>query len=86
MLLELVEDIVEGHGGERPHINDVIHELEDESLSNRRDNSLRDRALIAIGPSSNTHNGDLNPAPTGIFLPQDVGEATFSDPEAGGGQ
>ena len=52
MLLELVKDMVEGHGGRHHHINDVIHELEDESLSNRMDSTLREQARIAIGSSS----------------------------------
>ena len=76
MLLKLVEKMVKECGGEHPHINDVIEELEDENLWNRMDGSLRDRALNAIGRSSDTHNGDL-----GIILPRVVGGATFSDPE-----
>ena len=48
MLLELVKDMIEGHGGKHPHINDVIEELEDESLSNRMNNDLRVKARIAI--------------------------------------
>ena len=53
-LLELVGKMVRGHGGERPHVNYVIQELEDNDLLNRMDSNLRDRALIAIGPSSHT--------------------------------
>jgi hypothetical protein len=54
MLLDLVEKMVEGHGGLNPHINEVIEELEDDDLRNRMDNSLRDRALDAIGLPSDT--------------------------------
>jgi hypothetical protein len=57
MLLDLVGKMVEGHGGEFPYINDVIQKLEDDNLWNGMDNSLRDRALTAIRPSSDTHNG-----------------------------
>ena len=63
MLLDLVEWMVNGHGGEHPHINDVIEELKDDNFWNRMDHSLRDRALSAIHPSSDTHNGGSNPAP-----------------------
>ena len=49
MLLDLVERMVEGHGGSLPHINEVIKELKDDDLRNRMDNSLRDEALDAIG-------------------------------------
>ena len=54
MLLDLVEKMVEGHGGLNPHINEVIRELEDDNLRNRMDNSLRDQALVAIGLPSDT--------------------------------
>jgi hypothetical protein len=54
MLLDLVEKMVEGHGGLNPHINEVIEELEDDDLRNRMDNRLRDRALDAIGLPSDT--------------------------------
>jgi hypothetical protein len=49
MLLDLVEKMVEGHGGLNPHINEVIRELEDDDLRHRMDNNLRDQALDAIG-------------------------------------
>jgi hypothetical protein len=53
MLLDLVEKMVEGHSrGPHPHIDDVILELEDDSLWNRMDNSLRDRALNVIYKSA----------------------------------
>ena len=69
MLLNLVEKMVKEHGGEHPHINDVIQELEDDNLWNRNriDGSLRDRALRAIGPPPDAHNGDA-----GMILPQGV--------------
>jgi hypothetical protein len=54
MLLDLVEKMVEGHEGSSPHINDVIRELEDDILRNRVDNNLRNKALIAISPPSDT--------------------------------
>ena len=54
MLLDLVGKMVKGHGGEYPHINDVIQELEDENLWNRMDNRLREEALRAIGVHSPT--------------------------------
>jgi hypothetical protein len=54
MLLDLVEKMVEGHSGLNPHINEVIEELEDDDFRNRMDNSLRDRALDAIGLPSDT--------------------------------
>jgi hypothetical protein len=50
MLLDLVGKMIGGHRGLNPHIDEVIEELEDESLRNRMDNSLRDQALDAIGP------------------------------------
>jgi hypothetical protein len=52
MLLDLVEKMVEGHGGLNPHINEVIEELENDNIWIRMDNNLRDRALIAICPPS----------------------------------
>jgi hypothetical protein len=52
MLLDLVGKMVEGHGDSHPHINEVVQELDDDNLWNRRDNSLRDRALNAIYPSA----------------------------------
>jgi hypothetical protein len=52
-LLGLVEKIVKGHQGEHDHINYVIQELKDDDLLNIMDSGLRDRALNAIGPSSN---------------------------------
>ena len=54
MLLDLVQRMVEGHGGSHDHINEVIKELEDDNLRNRMDNSLRDEALDAIDPSDTT--------------------------------
>ncbi|KAI0276113.1 hypothetical protein BGY98DRAFT_738108 [Russula aff. rugulosa BPL654] len=50
MLLDLVGKIVKGHGGLNPHINEVIDELEDDTLRNRMDNTLRDEALDAFLP------------------------------------
>jgi hypothetical protein len=44
------------------------------------DGTLRDRALSAIGPPPDTHNGDA-----GMILPQGIAGATFLDPEAGEG-
>ena len=52
MLLDLVKDMVKGHGGEHPHINDIIQELKDFNFWDRMDNSLRDKALRAIGSFS----------------------------------
>ena len=49
MLLDLVGKMIGGHRGLNPHIDEVIEELEDETLRNRMDNNLRDRALVAIG-------------------------------------
>ena len=80
MLLDLVGKMVEGHGGQFPHINDVIQELEDDNLWNRMDNHLQEIALSVIDPSPDTHNGDSNPAPARIILPQGAGGFT-SDPE-----
>ncbi len=54
MLLDLVGKIVEGHGGLNPHINEVIEELKNDNLRHRMDNTLRDQALDAIGPPSDT--------------------------------
>ena len=54
MLVDLVEKMVKGHGGKDPHITDIIQELEHDKLWNRVDNDLRDKALIAIRPSSDT--------------------------------
>ena len=54
MLLDLVGKMADGHGGLRPHINDIIQELEDKNLWNRMDTRLRDRALRTIIPSSDT--------------------------------
>ena len=48
--------MVEGHGGKHPHINDIIQELEDDNLWNRMDSRLREKALNAIGPSSEDSN------------------------------
>ena len=47
-LLDLVRNMVNGHGDLDPHIKEVIDELEDDSLRNRMDNNLRDQALDAI--------------------------------------
>ena len=81
-LLNLVEKMVKGHGGNHSHINDVIQELEDDNLWNRMDHGLRDKALSAIGPSSDTHSESRS-----IILHQGPGGATFLGPEAGlGGQ
>jgi hypothetical protein len=63
MLVDLVKRMVEGHGGLLLHIKDVIEELKDENSWNRMDHSLRDRALSAIDPSSDTHREGSNPAP-----------------------
>jgi hypothetical protein len=54
MLLDLVEKMVKGHGGEHSHIYEVIQELEDFNLWNRMDGRLRVKALRAIDPFSNT--------------------------------
>ena len=54
MLLDLVEKMVKGHRDLNPHIDEVIEELDDETLRNRMDNSLRDRAMAAIGPPPHT--------------------------------
>jgi hypothetical protein len=66
MLLNLVEKMVKEQGSQLPHINDVIEELQDISWT-RMDCTLRDRALSAIGPPPDTHNGDA-----GMILPQGV--------------
>ena len=62
MFLELVKDMVEGHAGKHPHINDVIHELENESLWGRMNSELRVKALSALVSSSEAHDEDSNPA------------------------
>jgi len=49
MLLDLVGNIVQGHGGSQPHINDITQELEDNNFRHRMDNDLRDKVLSAIG-------------------------------------
>ncbi len=54
MLMDLVKKMVEGHGGSHLHINEVIEELEDDDLRSRMNHSLRDQALVAIGPPSHT--------------------------------
>lgn len=54
MLLDLVGNMVEGQRGLDPYIDEVIDELEDETLRNRIDNSLRDQALVTIGLPPNT--------------------------------
>ena len=61
MFLELVKDMVEGHAGKYPHINDVIHELEDETLWSGMNSQLRVKALSAIVSSSEDHDEDSNP-------------------------
>ena len=81
MLLDLVGEMVKGHGGLLPHVNEAIQELEDDSLWNRMDNRLRDKVLWVINPFTDTPNGDSNSAPTILILPQGVGGFT-SDPEA----
>ena len=74
MLLELVKDMIKGHGDKHSHINDVIHELEDENLWNRMNSSLRERVWNAIVSSADT---DI----------QGPGGVAPSDPGAGlGGQ
>ena len=50
MLLDFVGKMVEGHDGKLHHVNDVIHELEDDGHQNRIDHVLRYRALRAICP------------------------------------
>jgi hypothetical protein len=50
MFLALVKKMVEGHRDPNPHINDAKQELEDDSLRDRMDNDLRDKALSAIRP------------------------------------
>ena len=69
MLLELVGKMVKGHGGRHPHINDIIRELEDDNLRNRMDSQLREKAMSAIGQSSE----DSNFAHPDIVLPQGLG-------------
>jgi hypothetical protein len=55
MLLDLLGKMIAGHSRDsHPHVNDVIQELEDDSLWNRMDNSLRDKALDAIYPSASS--------------------------------
>jgi hypothetical protein len=81
MLLDLVGKMVNGHGGEHSHINDVIQELKDENLLNRMDNRLREIALSTIRSSSDAHNEDPNPADTGIVWHPDVGGVTLLDLE-----
>ena len=49
MLLDLVGNMVRGHGGSQPHINYIMEELEDDSFRHRMDNNLRDKVLSAIG-------------------------------------
>ena len=87
MLLNLVGKMVNGHEGKHRHINSVIQELQDDNLLNRMDNFLRQSALTTIGPSSDTHSEDLNPANTGIVRHQIVGGVTLWGSETGeGGQ
>ena len=69
MLLDLVGKMVKGHGGNRPYINDIIRELEDDNLRNRMDKHLREEAMTAIGQSSK----DPNFAHPDIVLPQGLG-------------
>ena len=52
MLLDFVGEMVEGHGGLNPHINEVIDELEDENPRRLMNYSLRNKALSAICPPS----------------------------------
>ena len=74
MLLELVKDMIKGHGGNYQHINDVKRELEDEDLWNRMNSSLREKSLNAIASSADT---DV----------QGAGVVALLDPGAGvGGQ
>ena len=57
MLLDLVGKMVEGLGlqrGPHPHIDDLLYDLMDESLSNRMDIDLRDEALNTIHRSLTT--------------------------------
>ena len=49
LLLELVGNIMKGHGGSQPHMNDIIQELEDDNFEHRMDNDLRYKVLSAIG-------------------------------------
>ncbi|KAI0278994.1 hypothetical protein BGY98DRAFT_1186246 [Russula aff. rugulosa BPL654] len=49
MLLDLVGNMVEGHGGSQPHINDITQELEDDNFRHRMNNDLRYKVLSAIG-------------------------------------
>ena len=72
MLLELVKDMIKGHGGNYHHINDVIRELEDENLSNRMNSSLREKVWNAVVSSADT---DI----------QGAGGVALSDPGAGVG-
>ena len=85
MLLDLVGRMVKGHGGLLLHVNDIIEELKDDTLWDRFNHGLRDRALSAIGPSYDTHSEDSDPLPMSIVLPPAVGGAPFLDLEAGGG-
>ena len=52
--LDLVGNIVRGHGSSQTLINDIIQELEDENLRHRMDNDLRGKVLRAIGLSFDT--------------------------------
>jgi len=54
MLLDLVGNIVKGHGGSQSHINDIIQELQNDHLWHRMDNDLRGKVLSAIGPPFDT--------------------------------
>ena len=56
MLLDLVGNMVEGLGqsGPHPHIDDLLNDLTDESLSNRMNIRLRDEALSTIHRSLDT--------------------------------
>ena len=56
MLLDLVGKVVEGLGqrGPHPHIDDVLDDLRDESLRNRMNIGLRERALNTIQRSLDT--------------------------------
>jgi hypothetical protein len=49
MLLELVANVVNGHGDAQPHLNNSIEELQNVNARDFMDRGLRDRALGVLG-------------------------------------
>ena len=84
MLLDLVEDMVEGHGGEHPHINDIIQELEDDDPGTAwtvASGACRVLNAICSSSYSNAPSEDTNPANAYVVWHQVLGGTIYSDPE-----